>query len=84
VMLREVGFDEFTPLPRHAGVSAFLIKLHKAAVAGDISRDDCRKASHRSVGRLRTVLSAAYRMKRAAGSIGVAHWQIPRTYPQRL
>jgi hypothetical protein len=83
-MLCEVGFDEFTPLPRHAGVSAFLIKLHKAAVAGDISRDDCCKASHRSFGRGRTVLSAPYRMKWAARSIGVAHWQIPRAYPQRL
>src|SRR6516164_6442993 len=51
VVLCEVGLDEFAPLPRHAGVGAFLIKLHQTAVSGNISREDCCKPSHRTSGR---------------------------------
>ena len=39
-MLCESRLDEFTPLPNHARVGAFLIKFHKAAVPGDICRED--------------------------------------------
>ena len=79
VMLREAGLDEFAPQLSYAGVGAFLIKLHKAAVPGDITRDDCCKASQ-SFGRGGIILAAAYRMNLTVVSIGVAHWRIPRTY----
>jgi hypothetical protein len=58
-MLCEAGLDEFAPLPRHPGVGTFLIKLHKAAVPGDISREDCCKPSHRSLARGWSILAAA-------------------------
>jgi hypothetical protein len=44
-VLCEVGLDEFAPLPRHPGECAFLVKLHEPAVAGDIGREDRRKAA---------------------------------------
>ena len=74
MILCEVGFNEFAPVPRYTGVGAFLIELHETAVPGDIGREDCRKASHRSFGRGRTVPSPAYRMNWTARSIGVTHW----------
>jgi hypothetical protein len=88
-MLCEAGLDEFAPQPPHAGVGAFLIKLHKAAVPRDFGREDCCNASHLSVGRGGIIVAAVYRLAAAyridwtARSIGVAHLQIPRTYPQR-
>jgi hypothetical protein len=59
-MLCEAGLDDFAPLSRHSGVGAFLIKLHKAAVPGDISSEDYCKSSHRSLARGWTILAAAY------------------------
>ena len=38
MVLRDGWLDEFAALPRHSGVRSFLIKLHQAAVTGDISR----------------------------------------------
>jgi hypothetical protein len=80
-MLCDARLDEFAPQPPHAGVGAFLIKVHKAAVPGDFGREDCCKASHLSVGRGGIILAAAYRMNWTARSIGVAHLQITRTNP---
>jgi hypothetical protein len=39
-MFCEVRLDELAPLSRYAGERAFLVKLHKAAVPGNISRED--------------------------------------------
>src|SRR5262249_49476596 len=71
--------DEFAPLPHHARVRSFLIELHKAAIARDISREDCRNPPHGSFRRWGTIFATAYWMNFTACSVAVAHCQFPRT-----
>jgi hypothetical protein len=39
-MLCEVRLDELAPLSRYPGERAFLVELHKAAISGNISREN--------------------------------------------
>src|SRR4249919_2727016 len=77
LVLCDAWLNEFAPLSHHACVRSFLIELHKAAIARDISREDCRNPAHRSFRRWGTIFATAYRMNLTARSVGVAHWDVP-------
>jgi hypothetical protein len=73
LVLCDAWLNYFAPLPHHACVGSFLIKLHEAAISGNISRQDCRKPSHGTSRRWDAIFATADRMNLTTRPVGVTH-----------